>query len=286
MKQQFDVVSDVSDWSKYKLIILPDNILITEPIAKKVKAHLAAGKKIISSHKSGFKPDMKGFMFEKEWGVGFVRDIESDPIYFVIPSPFGKGLPDMPIALYSKGIEMAAMPKTKTFGKMIKSFCDSGWDGEHTNYYLPPYEETDMPILTVGNQVAHLSNPVFNTYYEKAPVPLRQLFANILNHFLPEPILKTKNLPSFARATTTGQPGRRMIHLLAYVPEKRGSSTEMIEEPITVSGSVVSLRQDGKVPRRVFAAPLRQELKFDIVDDYIEIKVPAFSGYSLIVVEK
>ncbi|NLO01333.1 MAG: hypothetical protein GX126_03290, partial [Bacteroidales bacterium] len=49
LKQQFDVVNSHSDWSKYKVLIIPDDIVFTDEIARRVKAHLAAGKAVISS---------------------------------------------------------------------------------------------------------------------------------------------------------------------------------------------------------------------------------------------
>ena len=37
-----------------------------------------------------------------------------------------------------------------------------------------------------------------------------------------------------------------MIHLLSYVPEMRGSKTQMIEEPIELHNVKISLRSDGR----------------------------------------
>ena len=53
LKQQFDVVTLFSDWSKYKVLVIPDNIAFNEEIARRVKAHIAAGKAVISSGSSG-----------------------------------------------------------------------------------------------------------------------------------------------------------------------------------------------------------------------------------------
>lgn len=48
LKQQFDVVTEFSDWSKYKVLVIPDDIIFTEEIARRVKAHIAAGKAVIN----------------------------------------------------------------------------------------------------------------------------------------------------------------------------------------------------------------------------------------------
>ncbi len=68
------------------------------------------------------------------------------------------------------------------------------------------------------------------------------------------PILfKSDNLPSFAVAFVTEQPGRRMVHLLSYVPEMRGN-TQMIEEPVKLNDVKISLRIDGKAPKSLHYA--------------------------------
>ena len=86
------------------------------------------------------------------------------------------------------------------------------------------------------------------------------------------------------RAFVTEQPGRRMIHLLSYVPELRGK-TQMIEEPVELRDVKIALRADGKSPGKVYLAPGRKPLRYKVVDGYIELTVPECNGYSLVVVE-
>ena len=82
LKQQFDVVTLFSDWSKYKVLVIPDNIIFNEEIARRVKAHIAAGKAVISSGSSGLDKEKKQFVLEKEWGVKYIGENDFDPAYF------------------------------------------------------------------------------------------------------------------------------------------------------------------------------------------------------------
>ena len=114
---------------------------------------------------------------------------------------------------------------------------------------------------------------------------MKCIVREVLSRLLPESILKTENLPSFGRATVTRQPGRRMVHLLAYVPEMRGKHVEMIEEPCTVSDARIALRLDGEPPAKVYLAPEGKALPFTVKDNYLCVDVPVFKGYALIVFE-
>lgn len=285
LKQQFDVVTDFSDWSKYKVLIIPDDIIFDEKIASLVKAHIAAGKAIISSGSSGLNAEKTRFALEKEWGIRFKKECDYDPAYFKVGKNFNHNLPDMPLSEYSSGIESEPLPGTNVEAYLIKPYYNRGWDGEYAFYYNPPDKITEIPALTINGKVAHFSHRIFSGYYQQAPVELRRVFENVLVSLLPDPLLKTENLPSFGRAFVTEQPGRRMVHILSYVPELRGGSTEMIEEPIELHNVKISLRSDKITPKKVYLAPDRKSLAFKIVDGYVNVTIPVSKGYSLVVYE-
>ena len=282
--QQFDVVTTYSDWSKYKVLVIPDDIIFNEEITKKIKAHLAAGKAVISSGSSGLDSEQKKFVLEKEWGVRYLGENNFDPAYFTAGKRFGTGLPDMPLSQYSSGVDLEVMPGTKVEANLVKPYYNRHWDGEYAFYYTPPDKVTNLPALTVNGNVAHFSHRIFSGYADKASVELKRIFSNVLDSYLPAPLFKSNDLPSFARAFVTEQPGRRMVHLLSYIPEMRGK-TQMIEEPVRLNNIKISLRTDGKIPKKVYIAPNRKSLRHKVENGYINVTVPECDGYSLIVFE-
>ncbi|MFA6100630.1 MAG: alpha-amylase family protein [Victivallaceae bacterium] len=285
LKQQFDIVTEFSDWSKYQVLVIPDDVAFSAETARRVKTHIAAGKAVISSGISGMNPGKTQFVLEQEWGIKYNRECDFDPAYFAVGKNFNQGLPDMPLSLYSSGIEVEAQQDTRVEAYLIKPYYNRHWDGEHAFFYNPPDKITDKPALTICGKVAHFSHRIFSGYNLQAPVELRRLFANVLEKFLPEPLLKTENLPSFARAFVTEQPGRRIVHILAYVPELRGEKTEMIEEPIPILNAKIALRIDRALPVKAYLAPEGKELPFTMKSNYISADVPVFKGYAMIVFE-
>jgi hypothetical protein len=284
LHRQFDVVTTYCDWSKYKVLIIPDDIVFTDEVARCVKAHLEAGKAVISSGSSGLDSGQKKFVLEKEWGVRYLGENSFDPAYFTAGKRFGTGLPDMPLSQYSSGVDLEVMPGTKVEANLVKPYYNRHWDGEYAFYYTPPDKITNLPALTVNGNVAHFSHRIFSGYADKASVELKRVFSNVLDSYLPAPLFKSNDLPSFARAFVTEQPGRRMVHLLSYVPEMRGK-TQMIEEPVRLNNIKISLRTDGKIPKKVYIAPNRKSLRHKVENGYINVTVPECDGYSLIVFE-
>ena len=281
LKQQFDVVTLSADWSKYRVLVFPDSVLFADATAKRVKTHLDAGKFVISTGISGLNTEKTAFALEKEWGIKYIGENEFDPAYFSAGKRFGQGLPDMALSLYSSGIDVQPMAGTSVEAHLVNPYQNRGWDGDYAVYYNPPQQVADRPELTVNGRVAHCCHRLFAGYYEKASVELRRLFANVLNEFHPEPVLKTENMPVFARAFVTEQPGRRMVHLLSWLPEMRGK-TPMIEEGMVLHNVKIMLRDERGTVSRVYLAPEMTELPFEHCQGYAEVVVPESRGYGLV----
>jgi hypothetical protein len=64
---------------------------------------------------------------------------------------------------------------------------------------------------------------------------MRPIVANSIQRLLPEPLTRAPGAPAFSRVTVTSQPGRRMVYVLAYLPESRGSGINVIEEPLELA---------------------------------------------------
>jgi hypothetical protein len=60
----------------------------------------------------------------------------------------------------------------------------------------------------------------------------------------------------------------------------------MIEEPIELRDVKISLRNDGRTPKKVYLAPERKSLPFKQTNGYINVTIPVSKGYSLIVFEE
>lgn len=286
LKMQFDIVTPTLKWKKYSLLILPDLVFLDDETTAKVKEHLDAGGRILASAWSGLDSDKKRFVLEDEWGVRFKRDDPCNPAYLLAYPPVAEGLPDMPMDFYSDGVEIEALPGTEVLGEIIAPYYSRYWDGEHGYVYNPPDKRTGRPAVTKKNAVAYIARAIFTGYYRYAYVPMRQLVANLLRVLLPEPIVRVQKLPSFARVTVTSQTNRRMVHILSYVPERRGPSIDMIEEPIELRDVQVSLRLDGRIPSRVYLAPDHKELHFTIRNGYVNTAIPLHHGYSMVVFEE
>lgn len=286
LKQQFDILTPDRDFAQYKVLVLADNVTISNAMAKKIRAFLAKGGSVISTGCAGLDPECKKFAL-KEWGITFEGESPHDPAYMAPPvGKLAAGFPDMPLTLYERGTQIKPGKGTAVLAEIIAPYYNHGFDGEHYFGYLPPDKKTGKPAITRKGNVVHFAHPTFITYHKHAQVPMKALFGNILAELLPNPAVKIPDMPSFGRVTVTEQPGRMMVYLMSYVPEKRGAMIEMIEEPIELNNLDIAVKVGSRKVRSVYMAPDRQQLKFKTAGGgYVSFTVPNVKGYALAVIE-
>jgi hypothetical protein len=285
LKMQFDNVTLGAPWDPYQVIVLPDEIEVHGEVADRLQAHLERGGAILSTGWSGLDETRSRFALDA-WGLEYNGDDPFDPAYIAFSSRFAQGMPDMPVTLYERGTDIFARTGTEVLATIVAPYYNNVWDGSHGYRYTPPDEDTGRPAITLKGRVAHVSHPIFRTYHTSGSLPLRQIVANLLERFLPEPLTLAPGAPSYSRLTVTSQPGRRMVYVLSYLPESRGAGVNMIEEPIEMNDFVVSLRLDGRVPRSVYLAPSHEKLDFALQSNYATVTIPRVRGWTVVVFEE
>ncbi|HPP29729.1 MAG TPA: alpha-L-fucosidase [bacterium] len=286
LKYQFDVSDGLEDISKYSVVVLPDSVSVDGKLKEKLEKHLEKGGIIISSGYSGIDRE-KGKFVVKGYKIEFEGDEENDPSFFVVEKEVSEGIPDMPITIYQKGISIKAEKGAKVLARHIKPYFNiRSWDWEHENLYTPPEKETGRTVLIQCGNIFHFSFPIFKGYFNDAVVWYKNLLKNCIEMVYREPLIKYKNLPSFAQVTLTSQKGRRMVHILSYLPELRGKEMQIIEEPILLKDVSIGVRQEeGEKTKKVYCVPSYKQLEFRVEKNYIWFIIPEMCGYQMVVIE-
>jgi len=282
LKMQFDIIYPEADLERYRLLVLPDTMVLTPLQAGSIRKYLASGRAVIATGCSGLNVEKNAFALGAEWGITYLGESLFEPAFFKPLAPFQKYFPDIPLALYKKGIEVKTQRGTETTAVVCKPYYNREWDGVYANFYIPPDRITDSPVVTIHDNVAHITHPIFSAYHALASVELRTLLKIVIERLLPEPLVRVHGLPSFGKVHVTAQKERRMVHLINYVPELRGKS-EIVEERLPAVDLSVSLRLDGNNPSRAFLAPECTPLQCKIGADYAEVKIDRICGYQLVV---
>lgn len=279
LKIQFDIL--LADTEKplnsYKLLILPENVRVTEPMAEKIRAFIAGGGAFFACGKNAAEH------FGAELGIRYEGESGLDPVYFRMKDTFAEGMDDMFLSLYAPA-SRASLDGASCAARLVKPYYNKGWNGEYAVYYTPPQEETEMPFLTVNGRCVWCSGDLFTGYFNRGALHLRDIFRNVAASLNGRPLFVSVDLPAFVRATVMEQPGRYNVNLIAYAPEKRGEITVVEDAAAVVGGRFKVLTGDRRV-KSVVLAPEGSPVDFSVEDGYADIRMPVFKGYAMAVIE-
>lgn len=284
----FDVIAPSMDFSAYKLLILPDNILIDNALKSKLDAFLASGGKLFLTGSSGLNREQTAFLFDT--GAEYAGENAFVPNYIKPELDFAPDFCNSPFVMYGKsrsikvrgGKSLGKIHETY-FNRDFRHFCSH----RHTPNLLEP-SEYDCGVIN-GN-IAYLPHAAFTIYRQVGAVAYRQFIVKTLKKLLGETLIET-NLPSTARLAIAEQAAdsRYIVHLLFGSPVKRGGDLDFnaegalnivngieVIEDLTPLNNVKCSVKTARPVKRVTLEPQGVELPFENNVGRCEFKVDSF----------
>ena len=285
---QFDFVDERADWGRYRVLIFPDKVPFDEALADRVRAYLEGGGKVLATHRAGLHPDGSGFALD-ELGVTLVGAAPYVADYLRPLPELGADLEDTEYVMYERGLAVRPAEGARILAETVGPYFDRAWDHfcSHRQTPMDPANPQEYPAITCNAQgnVIYMAHPLFVGYRRQAPLWYKRLVLAALRLLLPAPLVTT-DAPSTAQVTLLRQPqeNRTVLHLLHYIPERRGLGFDTIEDVIPIHNVTVRFRAASE-PRRVYLAPQDETLDHMYEDGYIHVTVPRVMGHQIVVAE-
>ncbi|QJD85469.1 alpha-amylase family protein [Cohnella herbarum] len=278
----FDVVDLDVDFKAYKVLILPDQIVVDGKLKIKLDDFFKHGGKVLATGKSGLDPAGKEFVIDL--GVEWIMENPYQPDYFRPGFPLAS-LGDAAFIMYAKGQKVELSGGTELgrredpyFNRDVFTFCSHQHTPNSTKDGGPGMVESDKGIYMAWN--------VFEDYAVKGSLAHKESVLYALNRLLPNKTLTT-NLPAQGIVTLQDQQseGRIVNHLLYASPVKRGEDVEIIEDILPVYDVSVSLLLKGRKAKHVYLAPQMSPIAFEQSGDRIEYVVPRLECHQMVVID-
>lgn len=280
LKMQFDIVfADCDkDWSQYKLFILPENMPLSDELRKRIREELKQGKALFACGADTAQS------FGSELGIKYVSDSGFNPVYFQLAEKFAENIPDMFYSLYAPAVR-AELNGAECGSYLVNPYYNLGWAGTHPIFYAPPQEKTEMPFITENGKCIWCAGGLFSGYAKRGALHLREVFKNIINALLPQPLIRVNKLPSCSRFAVTEQCDAVNVHITAFAPERR-INTNVVEDALAVLNGSFDILINADDIEGVYLAPDMTAVEYTAKGQYIEIKLPPFEGYALVTLKK
>ncbi len=277
---QFDVLDSQSNLAGYKVLVLPDDIPVSETLAAKLAAYLDQGGALIATYKGGLNPAGDDFAV-KELGVAFKGDAPYSPDFIMPEGAIGKGLPETEHVMYSRGLAVEATGG-KVLADVIVPYFNRTYKHFCSHRHTPSSGEVGYPGIVQNGNVIYFAHPLFTQYNQNAPHWYKTLFLNALELLLPEPVLR-HNGPSTVLTTVNEQAKqhRWVVHLLHYIPERRSQDIDIIEDVIPLYDLEISVRAPTEI-KAVTCVPEGEALDFTQVDGRVTFVLPKLMGHQMV----
>lgn len=274
----FNYVDIEEDFLKYKVIILPDNIMIDEFLEEKIKKFLQSGGKILATGKSGLS-EKKEFVFD--FGCTYAGENPYLPDYFR-PNYESETYENTAFVMYSQG-QKICFAGGEILGYRENPYFNRSKEHFSSHQHTPNDPDYKEGAFYSGKDGIYIAWNVFEDYAVKGSFILKEMLLKALDRLLPNKSIQT-NLPSQGIVTLTEKENIKVAHLLYASPIKRGENVEIIEDILPIYDTKVKIKT--KQPKNVYELPEKKTLPFEYKEGYTVLRVSKFVCHKMILIEE
>ncbi len=281
-KHQFDFLDTEMPFERYKVIILPDCIVLDNDLQTKIEKYLANGGKVIASYQSLLTSDKKRFAINV--GATYIGDATYNPDFIKPVDDFKFGMPDTPLVMYQKGVEVK-VTTAKVLADVYAPFFNRAPEHFFSHLHAPSSGKVVYPGIIQQGRIIYFAHPVFSQYAKNAPLWCKQMMLAAIERLLPNPIVQTSNTPSGLVVTVNQQPKQKryVVHALFYVPERKGFDFDIIEDTIHLTNLNFTINLNAAISK-VELVPQNKKIDFKKIANGIEFVLPSLKGHQMIAV--
>jgi len=284
LKHQFNVETPDGDFSRYRVLILPDKGAIDAKLRFKLQKFLKEGGSLIFSHQAGLDPEKNDFALA-EAGIRYAGANPYVPCFFRPSGPLTGGLPETDFVFYGASSLVAVRKAGRKFGSLVSSYFNRDYNHFTSHQQSPADKVMKNPLAAQNGRVIYFAPEIFTGYRRHAYPVYKTLVANTLNLLLPEPMVRWE-APAAMEISLTKQrkPVRTNVHLVNYQTQRRHAEIEYIEKIWPAKDIKLSIRT-GKKPGRVYLVPEKTGLAFNFADGYTSFVVPEVFSHRIVAIE-
>lgn len=283
----YDVVDQDTDFSRYKLLILPDAVPVDYDLKAKIDLFVKGGGRVLLTGKSGIGSDGNVFDTGAKW-------INSSPNVggeFILPiGELRASFVNDPLFMYGAS-EQFELTDGNSLGEIYEPYFNRSprlFSG-HVHAPAKPAPTTYVAGSEKGSFV-QIAFPVFTLYHQVGAVAMLEFAENLIKYALGQGRTLETSLPRAGRATLRNQPSenRDILHLLCAHPVLRGHLRDQPIQPIQDLTAIhnVDVSIVGGLPKAVRLVPEGQDIEFMEKDGRVTFTIPKILGHQMVEILK
>lgn len=288
LQYQFSFIDEECDFSPFKVLILPDLIIIDDELKSKINAYLAQGGKIMLSNTSGLND--KGVWSIDALSITNIGTYPHRP-YYIYPGKVlleNNIIEDTDHVQYLGGQKVSSNdPNNKVLATITDPYFTRRWDHFCSHLQTPPNERTDYPeMIFNGKNVVYFASSKFSCYNQFASKCDRNIVDYGLSLLLDNKKVQS-NLPSTAEVTlrtSSVDSETSVLTIMHYIPQRRTRTIDIIEDEIPLHDIefLITDRKDAKI---VLDAATGKEIPCTNVAGMIKFTLDKIEGYRVLLIK-
>ncbi len=241
LQYQFSFIDEDSEFGRYKVIILPDEVTLNEKLKRKLNEYLDGGGKLFLTYISGNDPCGKWQIH----GFDISNDCSEYNPYYMYPAEdlLNYGVADTDHIQYLGGRKIVSYQKSyKILASVTEPYFNRQWNHFCSHAQTPPARRTDVPAIIYNNKNAvYFAAPVFTCYNKYSSKSDKLTVDYCLRLLLGEKLIES-NLPSTAEVTLRrSAEGQLVLTILNYVHQRRGEGLDIVEDCTPLHDVAISI---------------------------------------------
>ncbi len=287
----FDPIDESADYSPYTAIVAEGYTPETPQAAARLCEYVKNGGLLLASGPAMFLGAGRATI-EEAFGMEYFGLSPFTNTYVRTPQgALGEGLPATDWIAYAQAFHIkpaAAQP----LAEMVYPFTEAKAFRTTSHRHGHPGAVSPFPAATIhafgAGQAMALAMPLGAAYYSNGYHVGRNFLKNLLKRLIaPEKRLLEVDAPVWVETILTRQPGRQVIHLLAFHANRTSQAAQVwVVEDVPAALDVRLRLRAEKDPSRVYLAPERAALEWRRDGAFIEIALPRFDIHAMAVVEE
>lgn len=223
----FEIIMPGDDLSRFRALILPDSVALSETEASRIRQFIAQGGSVLFSGTSALKEQC----FQIDAGIRYIGTPEYKQDYFCAGDQLSLPFGNAPFFCYQ-----SAQRTSLTDGSKLAAVYEPWFDRTYAHYCShqnTPYrpDPAGHPAAVRKGNVIYLAHPLCAMYYKDGAQLFREVLIGSLK-MIYQPLYRVE-LPSAGRTRLTRQPEQlRYIFHAAYAsPVQRGRTSVLEDMP-------------------------------------------------------
>jgi hypothetical protein len=232
------VVDDAVDLTPFELVILPDSVVVTPELRRRLADYYAAGGKLLLSHNAGF--DKTG-----QWALDFLPlqfhgDVEKYPTFWRTNPEFEPNLAGSDRVFYAQGKNVSGEGLTVLAKRVLPYFKRTDVTFS-SHFQTPPVKEADeFPAIVAGERFVYFTDPIFREYRQTGNTTARDAWKAAVRRLVGAPPFGG-GLPTTVLCVPRRRDNDLILTLLHYIPVRKALEIDVIEERMNFAGQTLRI---------------------------------------------